>query len=57
MAAKWNVRRLEKDGKGRAVLVLNDGQKIVDEGQRQFERPAASRQRQRGLRRTQLPFK
>ena len=47
MAAKWHVRRLEKDGKGRAVLVLSDGQKIVDEGQRQFERPAASRQRQR----------
>ena len=41
MAAKWHVRRLEKDGKGRAVLVLSDGQKIVDEGQRQFERPAA----------------
>ena len=47
MAAKWHVRRLEKDGKGRAVLVLSDGQKIVDEEQRQFERPAASRQRQR----------
>ena len=46
MAAKWNVRRLEKDSKGRAVLVLRSGQKIVDEGQRRFERPAASRQRQ-----------
>ena len=46
MAAKWHVRRLEKDSKGRAVLVLSDGQKIVDEGQRQFERPAASRQQE-----------
>ena len=47
MAAKWNVRRLEKDGKGRAVLVLRDGRKIVDEGKRQFERPTVPRQRQR----------
>ena len=57
MAAKWNVRRLEKDGKGRAVLVLRDGRKIVDEGKRQFERPTVPRQRQRGLGRTQFPFK
>lgn len=47
MAAKWNVRRMEKDREGKPIFVLSDGQRIKDQGNNIFERPKPIRNRER----------
>ena len=49
MAASWGIKRTEKDREGKTVFVLPDGQKILDKGNRECERPKPKHQREREM--------
>lgn len=48
MSAGWGIKRLEKDREGKPIFVLPDGQKIHDNGNREFKRAKPRPQRERG---------